>query len=177
MNEETQTDVQERLRAHGLDARLDHVAVAARRIRDLLPLYHQMLSARFINGGDNVRVGYRALQLEYSDGSKIELMEPLEGSTFFDRFFARGGGLHHVTFKVDDIHAAVEAARDLGFEPTGLYIDDPDWQEVFLHPKQANGVLVQLAQPAPGYPPPPGNLTLEHVLAGQGWTGNGIPSP
>jgi methylmalonyl-CoA/ethylmalonyl-CoA epimerase len=165
------------LASSGIAAVFDHAAIAARTIRELLPVYADLLGGRLINGGDNGRVGYRALQLGYPDGSKIELMEPLAGSRFFDRFFARGGGLHHVTFKVDDVARAIELVGELGLTPTGVYLDDDNWREVFLHPREANGVLVQLAQAAPGYPPVPDDLTIEIVLAGRGENGDGIPSP
>jgi methylmalonyl-CoA/ethylmalonyl-CoA epimerase len=166
-----------RLEEAGLAAQLDHAAVAAPRIRELLPLYRDLLGGQLLNGGDNPRVGYRALQLEFPVGGRIELMEPLQGSTFFDRFFARGGGLHHVTFKVDDIQAAIDAVKEIGYTPTGVYLDSPDWREAFLHPREAAGVLVQLAQAAPGFPPPPGDMTVEDILAGHGADGDGIPSP
>lgn len=160
-------------------AHFDHCAVAAPRIRDLLPLYADILGGRFINGGDNTRVGYRALQLAFADGSKIELMEPLSGSTFFDAFFAsRGAGLHHVTFKVDDLDGALERLRAAGTPLTGLYRDDPSWQEVFIHPRDASGVLVQIAQAAPGaWTSPDEGQTIEAVLAGNGTRGTGEASP
>lgn len=68
-------------------------------------------------GGDNPRVGYRALQLAFPDDRRIELMEPHPGSAFFDRFFRRtgGGGMHHVTFMVDDIHRALLPDRQPRF--------------------------------------------------------------
>ena len=156
----------------------DHAAVAARRIRDLLPIYHELLGGSFLEGGDNMRVGYRAVQLGFSDGTHIELMEPLEGSHFFDGFFAsRGtGGLHHITFKVDDIESAVAALRRRGYSLTGLFLEDRFWREVFLHPRETYGTLVQLAQPEGPYPSPP-DLTLAAVLAGRGQRGNGAPSP
>ena len=161
-----------------LDARFDHAAIAAPRIRDLLPLYADILGGRIINGGDNTRVGYRALQLAYADGSKIELMEPLAGSTFFDAFFAsRGAGLHHVTFKVDNLDDALDRLRAAGIPLTGLYRDDPAWQEVFIHPRDASGVLVQIAQSVPGAWSNPGDLTIDAVLAGRGEQGTGEPSP
>lgn len=160
----------------GLGAVFDHAAVAAPRLRDLLPVYHDMLGGRLHQGGDNQRVGYRAVQLAYPDGTRIELMEPLAGSTFFDSFFRRGGGLHHVTFKVPDMDAAVEALRQRGYGLTGLYRGDPAWEEVFLHPREAHGVLLQLAHEGAPYPQPEG-LTLEGLLAGRGQDGNGVPSP
>ena len=161
-----------------LGAVFDHVGVAAPRLRDLLTIYHDMLGGRLLEAGDNQRVGYRALQLAYPDGSKIELMEPLRGSAFFDSFFRRngGGGLHHVTFKIRDMRAAVEALQRRGYSLTGLFLEDVVWQEVFLHPREAHGALVQLAYEGGEYPQPEG-LTLEDVLAGRGQDGDGIPSP
>lgn len=165
------------LELDGVEAVFDHACVAAPRIRDLLPLYQRVLRGEFVQGGDNARVGYRALQLSYTDGGRFELMEPLRGSTFLDSFFARGGGLHHVTFKVADLAAAVKAARAAGLEVVGVYDDDPRWKEAFLHPRSAAGVLVQLAETEPGFPPATPHVMLEDVLAGRGVPGNGEPSP
>ncbi|WP_436761408.1 VOC family protein [Streptosporangium sp. V21-05] len=172
-------DVSPELRAlRGLGAVFDHTAVAAPRIRDLLPIYHDLLGGTFRSGGDNQIGGYRALQLTYPGGNKIELMEPLDGSPFFDSFFelTRGrGGVHHLNFHVDDIDLAVSLLTDRGYRLHGLNRDDPRWREVFLHPKEAHGVLIQLAQPGPrdSAPVP----SLDEVLAGRGFRGNGIPSP
>lgn len=160
----------------GPDVRFDHVAVAAPRLRDLLPLYHGLLGGQVVVGGDNPMVGYRALQLAYQEDRRVELMEPLAGSTFFDRFFQRcgGGGMHHMTFLVPDIHAALRAVEGRGYTPASVFLDNPTWQEVFLHPKQASGTLIQLVQAAKG---PRTSLRIEDVLAGHGAGGTGIPSP
>ncbi len=156
----------------------DHAAIAARRLRDVLPLYQDILGGEFLAGDDNPRVGYRALQLRYPDGTRIELMEPLAGSTFFDKFFAgRGEGLHHITFKVPDIHAALAILEREGVDTFGVHLDDPAWQEVFIHPKVATGVLVQIAHAGPGATWGGEDQTLEKLLAGRGVRGNGIPSP
>ncbi len=158
----------------------DHAAIAARRLRDLLPLYRDVLGGEFLAGDDNQRVGYRALQLRYPDGTRIELMEPLAGSTFFDKFFAgKGEGLHHITFKVPDLHAALAILERHRIPTTGAYLENPDWLEVFVHPKVANGVLVQIAQagrsgPVEGWG---GGVSMEDLLAGRGLHGSGIPSP
>lgn len=105
----------------GLGARFDHAAVAAPSLRELLPLYADLLGGQFFLGGDNVRVGYRAVQLVYPAGDRLELMEPLRGSTFFDQFFSGGGSrVHHLTFKIRDIHAAIEAMTEAGYTPTSV---------------------------------------------------------
>jgi len=161
-----------------LGAVFDHVAMAARRIRELLPLYRDVLGGQFYLGGDNVVVGYRGVQLRFADGSKIELLEPLAGSDFLDSFFRRNplGGLHHVTFTVPSLAAALAALRGRGYSVHGESRSDPAWQEVFVHPREAHGALVQLAQPGPGHGPA-GGLTLDDVLAGHGSRGTGVSSP
>jgi methylmalonyl-CoA/ethylmalonyl-CoA epimerase len=161
-----------------LDAIFDHAAVAARSIRQLLPLYRDALGGEFHLGGDNPRVGYRAVQLRFRDGSKIELMEPLAGSSFFDSFFRRNpnGGLHHVTFKVASMERALRVLRENGWSVHGESDADPDWYEVFLHPRDAFGTLVQIAQPGPGHGPDTG-FGLAELLAGHGNHGTGVPSP
>lgn len=156
----------------------DHAAHAAHRIRDLLPIYADLLGGGFIQGGDNPRVGYRAIQLGFSDGTKIELLEPLRDSRFLTRFLARGGGLHHITFKVRDIRRGIERMREIGYTPVGVYLDDPNWLEAFLHPRDAHGALIQLAQQPPDSMWGPGmDVTLDEVLAGRGPHGNGEVSP
>lgn len=168
------------LELDGLEVTFDHTAVAAPRIRDLLPIYRDLLGGRHLGGGgDNRSAGYRILQLTYANGGKVELMEPLAGSTFFDSFFelTRGrGGVHHLNFHVNDLDAAVARLTARGYRLHGLNQADSRWQEVFLHPKEAHGVLIQFAQPGSR---DAGEVrsTLEEVLAGRGRNGNGIPSP
>jgi methylmalonyl-CoA/ethylmalonyl-CoA epimerase len=147
-------------------ARFDHVAHAVPRIRDVLPLYAGVMGARFVAGGDNPRVGYRGLQLELELGGKIELLEPLPGSDFFTRFFARhpGGGLHHLTFMVPDIHAAAAAAAAAGYEVTGAFFENPVWQEVFLHPRSTAGVLIQFVQTSADHVQDGSGSTIDAVL-------------
>jgi len=166
------------LELDGLEVAFDHTAVAAPRIADLLAIYRDLLGGVHAGGGGDSPAGYRTLQLSYAGGSKVELMEPLAGSTFFDSFFelTRGrGGVHHLNFHVNDIDVAVVRLRERGFRLYGLNVADPRWREVFLHPKEAHGVLIQLAQSGPrdGMP----RSTLEEVLAGRGRNGNGVPSP
>ena len=73
---------------------------------------------------------------------------------FLHRFIAaRGAGPHHVTFKVPDIHAALDRARALGYEPVGFDDRSPSWKEAFLHPKQAQGIVVQFAEAHPELEP------------------------
>jgi methylmalonyl-CoA/ethylmalonyl-CoA epimerase len=152
--------------AAGVTARFDHAAHAAPHIRDLLPTYRDLLGGEYAAGGPNTRVGYRAAYLKFSGGGHMELMEPLEGSTFFDSFFARQplGGLHHVTYHVDSIESAIAIADQLDIEVVGTWFDRADYKEAFLHPRSNHGVLLQLVEVTPEYQPMGIDSTFDEFL-------------
>ena len=82
-----------------------------------------------------------------------------------------------MTFKVDDIERALARLEAASVPVTGVYLHDPQWREAFIHPRHAHGLLVQIAQAAPGFPPLPGEMTIDDVLAGNGTNGNLVESP
>ena len=77
-------------------------------------------------------------------------------SASIGRFLAEHprGGLHHVTFKVDDIVAAVRQLEAAAFTVVSTNLDRPEWKETFIHPRDAHGALIQIVQAAPGVPGP-----------------------
>jgi methylmalonyl-CoA/ethylmalonyl-CoA epimerase len=144
--------------------RFDHISLGVRRIEAALPLIN-LLGATFINGADHLRNDFRWVQFQLTDGSRLELIAPLSPNSFLQRFLdRRGEGLHHVTYKVTDVEAAAARATSLGYRTSGLHLH-PTWSEVFLHPNEAHGVVIQLAAW------PDDNVwsgyTLEDVLAGR----------
>lgn len=140
---------------------LDHVAVAAERWEDAWPRYAHELGGQWVSGGESS--GFAAHQVAYANGMRLELLRPhnVDQNDFLRRFLDHNGpGPHHLTFKVKDIVVAIGEAESAGFRPVGIALDDPLWKEAFLHPKDAPGVVVQLAEshgdwtsdPAPGFP-------------------------
>jgi methylmalonyl-CoA/ethylmalonyl-CoA epimerase len=125
---------------------LDHVAVAVRSIKSALPLYRDALGGEYLMGGD-ADGSWRWIQLRFP-GGKVELLEPL-GEGFLTRFLERyGEGLHHITFKTDDIREAIDELERRGYELVDISVDSPDWKEAFLRPSMAHGTLIQIAQSA-----------------------------
>ena len=129
---------------------LDHVALATRDVRDALDVLVGELGGTILFGGNSV--GFRPMQLRLGDatgGMNVELLEPwdVERNDFLERFVARhGAGPHHLTFKVDDLTATLERVRSSGYRPVNIDLSDPDWKEAFLHPREAHGTVVQLAE-------------------------------
>ena len=132
----------------GID--LDHVAVATERQADAWPRYAGDLAGEWVAGG--YTIGFASAQVRYANRMRLEVLQPHEPerNDFLRRFLDRSGpGPHHLTFKVADITAAIDIVEQTGYHPVGIDLRDPTWKEAFLHPKEATGVVVQIAQ-SPG---------------------------
>ncbi|HEV2369405.1 MAG TPA: VOC family protein, partial [Acidimicrobiales bacterium] len=128
-------------------ADLNHVAVAAESRADLEVRYATQLGGHPRAEGPSP--GFVWAQLVYSNGMVVEMLEPaqVEDNDFLRRFLDRNGpGPHHLTFTVPDFGAALDAVRTSGYSPVAVNDSDPAWKEAFLHPKDATGVVVQLAE-------------------------------
>lgn len=84
--------------------------------------------------------------------AKIELLEPTHPESPVQKFIdRRGEGIHHIAFEVPDIRAEMKRLKEEGFR---LMQDEPaigadnKWV-CFIHPKSANGVLVEICQAIP----------------------------
>lgn len=138
-----------------MKAVLDHVGIAVRDLEPALRFYRdglglevespevvpsQRVEAHFI------RVGQSSLELLVATAPDSPIARFVE---------KRGPGLHHITLRVDDIHAALSqlaarGAKLIDAEPRpgaeGALV-------AFIHPSSAQGVLVELKQPPAGPPP------------------------
>ena len=81
--------------------------------------------------------------------TKIELLESIGTDGPIRRFIEkRGEGIHHIAFEVTDIVAEMERLQKEGFRllnDTPKQGADNKWV-CFLHPKETNGVLIELCQ-------------------------------
>lgn len=127
--------------------RFDHVAIAVRRIADAAALLESLLGG--VSGESGTGQGFTFHQWTFPGGT-VELLEPRGADSFLHRFLdERGEGLHHVTFKVQDLPRWAERFRAAGYRVVGESYDNPEWREIFIHPKSAHGVLIQLAETLP----------------------------
>ncbi len=81
--------------------------------------------------------------------SKIELLEAMNSDSAIAKFIEKKGeGIHHIAFEVLDIYSEMERLKNEGFT---LLSEEPkkgaDNKLIcFLHPKNSNGVLIELCQ-------------------------------
>ncbi len=82
--------------------------------------------------------------------TKLELLHPLGDASPIRKFLERNkeGGIHHICIEVADIRRALDglrAAKVRALDPEPK-IGAHGKPVVFLHPKDCNGVLVELEQ-------------------------------
>ena len=81
--------------------------------------------------------------------SKIELLEATDPNSAIAKFIEKKGeGIHHIAFEVADIYSEMKRLQNEGFK---LLSEQPkkgaDNKLIcFLHPKDSNGVLIELCQ-------------------------------
>jgi len=140
---------------------LDHVAIGTAAVADGWQLFGGLLGGAWVYGGDSP--GFWWGQLRFGAGPKIELITPTSSpdSAFLERFLAaRGPGPHHLNFIVPDIASMLRRVLALGIEPVGVNLENANWKEGFLHPRDAYGIVIQVAEQS-GRPPelaPPADL-------------------
>lgn len=139
--------------------KFDHVAIGVRDHRPALRALTESLGGLVISGGQPPDSGFRTIQVRLGrefDGMTVELLEPCDAGSdnFLERFLdGNGDSPHHITFKTDDIESELDRLRRIGVEPVAIDFSSPGWQEMFIHPKQAHGTVVQLAQTDKPDPP------------------------
>jgi methylmalonyl-CoA/ethylmalonyl-CoA epimerase len=129
---------------------LHHVAVAVPSLVEAIPFYRDLLGYHVdeprLIAEQHVRVAFAT-----RDGTRVELLEPADAQSGVARFVAERGRptLHHLCFVVDDLGATLARLASEGVE----LVDHAPRRGVeglvaFLHPRAANGVLVELVDRA-----------------------------
>jgi len=144
--------------AGGARTVLDHVAIGTRVVADGWQLFAGLLGGTWAYGGYSP--GFWWGQVRFRAGAKVELITPTAGpdAGFLERFLdARGAGPHHLNFIVPDIEQTLARITALGIEPVQVSLQNPRWKEAFLHPRDAFGIVIQVAEqsgPPPELSPP-----------------------
>ncbi len=90
-----------------------HVGWVVASIAESRPHFEAGLGMTFLSAEE-----FPGLKVAFFDGGTImfELLEPLDADSPMGRLLAeRGGGLHHIAFAVEDVAAALDAARARGW--------------------------------------------------------------
>ncbi|XP_026565554.1 methylmalonyl-CoA epimerase, mitochondrial isoform X1 [Pseudonaja textilis] len=128
---------------------LNHVAIAVPDLEKATALYRDVLQARVSKVLPLPDHGVYTVFVELGN-TKLELLHPLGEKSPIAGFLQKNkaGGIHHICLEVDDITSAIE---ELKRKKIRVLSDEPQIGAhgkpvVFLHPKDCDGVLVELEQ-------------------------------
>ena len=128
--------------------KIEHIGIAVKDLSISIPLFEKLLNSQCYKTelveSEKVNTAF------FKTGeSKIELVQSTRADGVIAKYIdKKGEGMHHIAFAVTDIYAEMERLKSEGFI---LLNETPkngaDNKLVcFLHPKNTNGVLIELCQ-------------------------------
>jgi len=128
-------------------SRIDHVSLAVSDSKKAMDFFRRLLGVIPGASGSDARLKYHWQILSAGDLSRLEILTPTGPGSFLDGFLKnKAGGVHHITFETPDILAAKKYLEEQNIPCFGFRDSDPAWKELFIHPRDAFGVLIQLAE-------------------------------
>ncbi|MCC7362201.1 MAG: VOC family protein [Anaerolineales bacterium] len=137
--------------------RIERVALAVEDLDQAQAFFEQWFGARFCPEEHIADMGIRYRPFDIG-ADKMELLQATRADSPVAKFLRRNGGpgVHHITFEVEDLDAAVAELERRGGRIAYRHTYAPEvtfegcvWREAFIHPKDAFGVLIHLAEKRP----------------------------
>lgn len=135
--------------------RLNHVGVAVPDIEVAKQTYRDLYGVSDSDITETRELAAQGVKFAFVNvaNSQIELIEPLGENSPIRKFLEKNpaGGQHHVCFEVADIYAA----RDEMVKRGATVLNEPrigahGTPIIFIHPKNSNGVLIELMETPKG---------------------------
>ena len=127
---------------------IEHIGIAVKSLTVSVPLFEKLLNTACYKT-ESVKDEHVNTAFFKTGETKIELLESALENGVISKFIEKKGeGTHHIAFEVNDIKAEMQRLKQEGFI---LLNETPkkgaDNKLVcFLHPKNTNGVLIELCQ-------------------------------
>lgn len=121
---------------------MDHIVVRVKDIEEGVKTYQDKLGMTLERRAESEAMGIKQAFFPFPDGGFLEVVAPLGADSAVGKAIeGRGEGIHTVSLAVDDLDATIQAMQDAGVTLIG--VGSP---QVFVHPKSAHGVLIQLTE-------------------------------
>lgn len=119
-----------------------HIVVRVRDLDEGIATYRDGLGMTLERTAETEALGIKQAIFPLADGGFLELVAPTNPDSAVGKALeGRGEGIHTVAMAVDDLGKTVEQLKASGARLIG-----EGGPQVFVHPKSAHGVLVQLTQ-------------------------------
>jgi methylmalonyl-CoA/ethylmalonyl-CoA epimerase len=131
-----------------MNFKVEHIGIAVKDLKSSISLYEQLLGSPCYKT-ETVASEQVDTAFFLQDHTKIELVASTDPQGVIAKFIEKKGeGLHHIAFEVPDIIGEMSRLKNAGFT---LLNEQPkkgaDHKLVcFIHPKNCNGVLIELCQ-------------------------------
>ena len=131
-----------------MDYKVEHIGIAVKNLQTSIPLFEKLLGSPCYKtekiASEQVNTAFFLKQ-----NTKIELLESTDPAGIIAKFIEKKGeGMHHIAFEVPDIIVEMKRLKKEGFtllnESPKIGADNK-WV-CFVHPKETNGVLIELCQ-------------------------------
>ena len=127
--------------------KINHVAIVVQDIDVALNFWEQTFGLQLDHVEDVPSQKSKVAFLPLGE-SEIELVQPTNSDSGLANFLEkRGEGMHHICIEVEDVDAALAELKSKGVRLINDVPEElPGRKMAFVHPKAANGVLVELYQ-------------------------------
>lgn len=129
---------------------LDHIAIAVPDLERAIARFKEDFGLPY-DGIEEVEAAKTTTAFFPLPPTNIELVHPLNGEGPIAKYLeTRRGGMHHLCFRSDDIHADIVRLKEKGYQ---FLADEPapgahGSLTIFIHPRSCDGVLVEINQPS-----------------------------
>ena len=128
--------------------KIEHIGIAVKDLNNSIAIYQRLLNTDCYKT-EQVASEQVSTAFFKTGENKVELLQATSADSAIAKFLEKKGeGIHHIAFLVDDIIEEMERLREEGFV---LLNESPkkgadNKMVCFVHPKDTNGVLIELCQ-------------------------------
>ena len=128
--------------------RIDHISIAVNDFDKAKHFFETIFGVISGAAEEDPQMKYFWNIFSMGDLSRLELMRTTGEGSFLDNFLAsrKEGGVHHISLETDDIKIFRDHLEAHHIPYFGYKDDHKDWKELFIHPKDAFGVLIQVEE-------------------------------
>ena len=126
----------------------EHIGIAVKDLNISIPLFEKLLNTNCYKK-ETVETENVITAFFKTGEIKIELLQNTVNGGVIEKFISKKGeGVHHIAFEVMNIYDEIKRLKEAGF----IFLNEEPKKGAdnklicFLHPKTANGVLIELCQ-------------------------------
>ena len=127
--------------------KFDHVGLAVNNTDETVAVLSRLFGFEVTESRAEPEAGFKSTLIS-KESVALELIEPVGPQGMIQKFIEkRGGGLHHISIQVTDLAEEMNRLKALGVQFVSEEAAEvSDSKVVFIHPRSANGLLIELIQ-------------------------------